>query len=52
MPIQVSLLKFKGDTFNPDDISFGDSETRDVLINLNGAIQKKSGVGTAYLASS
>ena len=42
MPIQVSLFQFKGYAFNPDDISFGDSETKDVLINRNGAIQTVS----------
>jgi len=42
MPIQVSLFQFKGYAFNPDDISFGDSETKDILINRNGAIQTVS----------
>ncbi len=42
MPIAVSLFQYKGYAFNPDDISFGDSENRDILINRNGAIQTVS----------
>lgn len=38
--IEVELFTFREFAFEPGDISFGDGETKDVIINSNGKLNK------------
>ena len=39
--IEVELFTFREFAFEPGDISFGDGETKDVIINSNGKLNKE-----------
>jgi hypothetical protein len=40
MPIPVALFQHEGYAFDPGDVSFGESESKDILINRGGLINK------------
>ena len=42
MPIPVALYEKDGFAYNPEDISFGEVESKEIFINQNGLVNKIS----------